>query len=207
MHLHPSTFQALIPLPQQLDTLFSFPTNGWDTRASHVREKVGHKSMKRAEKEVKEGESTKKAKKDVFAEIPEKEQRQIRQAVFATLGESAQPIILQVMGMDDPGQNDYELAYWPASQEIGERLVKTLVLLRQQDREKHCSLIDLLTYEEDEEIEGFELYLGTVKYVSELGKVKYLSYWDAEENEDRELFGSCPRSSLYTFLYYEQCFV
>ena len=164
--------------------------------------------MKRAEKEVLENEVEKKAKKDVFSEIPTEIQKQISQAVeHAVKPDSKQPIILQVMGMDEPGQNDYEFAYWPASQDVGERLMKTLVLLRTEDVDRHAALIFLLDDDMDEELDDFykPYFSGKVKKLSDLGHFKKLSHWDRGEEEEGEEY--CTRSSLDTFLYFEQCYV
>ncbi len=162
--------------------------------------------MKRVEKEIKEQEHKKKAKIDVFAEIPDDANKQITQAVQSALKpQSKQPIILQVMRSDDPGQNDYELAYWPSSQDIGERFMKTLILLRDDDMDRHCELVSILTYDDDEyDIAELDDYLGdTLKKVSQLGKFKYLAHWFMEK--DREI-DYCDRTSLDTFLYHEQCY-
>lgn len=56
---------------------------------------------------------------------------------------SNQPIILRCIAEEDA--YNYELAYWPSTETIGEKLLAHLVQLEREDTEKSIQLVDMLT--------------------------------------------------------------
>jgi len=157
--------------------------------------------MKRVEKDEIVGEGKKRRKENEAEEIPMDNMFHLGEAIVcAVKPNSTHPIILQVRTTEGYAEDDYDLAYWPSTIEIGFLFMKTLIKLRKNDRKKHCSLVFLLDSDEDEEFQFPQKPMN----ISELGIFKKVLYWDRKE-EDTEL-ECCDRSSLSTFLYHEQCY-
>lgn len=178
--------------------------------------------MKRtAEKEKEQKETkkpTRKLVKDRFKAIEDTKLKHVRIAIqhaFKSEGFTGQPIIFQLTSEDSPGNNDCQIAYWPASEEIGEWLLKTLISYRDDPNlsaDVHQAMMErIIVFGEEEDdwnMDAFEdFYEDKIKKLSYLGRFKKVIPLD-EWNDiyDGDIEDYVIRENLDTFLYHEQCY-
>ncbi len=163
--------------------------------------------MKRTNEEVTEQRNS----NDVdFTLLEEKVVTHIENAVVsATREASDQPIIFHVIAEDDC--DNQAIAYWPASEAVGNWLLKTLVVLCETDIERQISLIEPLCFEPATAKEIYKgLYNDKITKIADLGTFKKLQFRDLKKKEegykkcrvDNEVkFQVCDRNELNTFLF------
>lgn len=133
---------------------------------------------------------------------------------------SNQPIILNCIAEEDAF--NYELAYWPSTEEIGEKVLRHLIQEEKDDTEKSIELVDMFTKvaRKEYEIESssfkkcrkrLEKAVGVITdQVEKLGLVCLVER-DFYFSKDEETFYANPAlftvsfSQLSPHLYHQEC--
>ena len=131
--------------------------------------------------------------------------RQIKEAVsMAILPDSKQPILLELHG-EEPYLDD-TVAYWPASQEVGEWLLQALVLLEKENLDKHVLIAQVLGSLCDSDYrDAYKGYFNdAIHCAADLGKFHAVS---TDRYSDEDCDGSnIVLTSLSTWLYAHHCY-
>ena len=147
-------------------------------------------------------------KKIDFTIIEKGIQRQMKEAVSAALNkDSIQPILLEIKNLDT---EDETLAYWPASQEVGEWLLQALLASKESGNlYEHPFLAEVLgSLCESDYGETYKGYFDDrIKCEADLGKFNIVLFSSLERKTYED--GGRPsvkRTDLSPWLYIQYCY-
>lgn len=151
---------------------------------------------------------TKICKEIDFTIIDKGVKRQMKEAVSAALvKESVQPILLEIKNWDT---DDETLAYWPASQEVGEWLLQALLASKESENiYEHPFLAEVLGSlcgsDYTDTYKGY--FEDRIKCEADLGKFELVLFTSIERKTHED--GGRPsvkRTSLSPWLYIQSCY-